>query len=142
MVLGQEGEKMKIKRCPNPACKITPKDVHITGTSSFWVVCHNCFMEGPMKCDKEAAISAWNNLPRKRTSQEKSQKQERKKVRNILKELMRGIKSDGIEPKSFSACIEREVNPHELENGILAAGFTGERQITITYRPLKQETDD
>lgn len=55
--------------CPNPECTddeesdvvLTHEDGH---NSRHWVVCNDCWMEGPCNDDAELAVQAWNNLPR------------------------------------------------------------------------------
>lgn len=53
----------QIKPCPNPACHASvawPED----DEDGWWVACGQCDMQGPFAESIDAAIVAWNALPR------------------------------------------------------------------------------
>lgn len=58
----------ELKPCPNPKCGCkTPRVIkEFSGdTEFFFVVCPDCSMAGPIEaCSRDAAIAAWNSLPR------------------------------------------------------------------------------
>lgn len=58
----------ELKPCPNPKCECkTPRVIkEFSGdTEFFFAVCPDCSMAGPIEaCSRDAAIAAWNSLPR------------------------------------------------------------------------------
>ena len=55
----------ELKPCPNPKCLST--DVYVRGRINAQVTCRICGMEGPEPWGINAAIAAWNALPRMST---------------------------------------------------------------------------
>jgi len=50
----------KLKPCPFCGSE----DIHVMGVKSYWIVCRNCYAEGPVPISfwkfKKDAIEAWN----------------------------------------------------------------------------------
>lgn len=57
-----------LKPCPVPGCRSTDVVENAEWDDRFqvntWMECDTCGVRGPAKHGKEAAVDAWNNLPR------------------------------------------------------------------------------
>lgn len=51
----------ELKPCPN----CDSMNIALSSANDWWVTCHSCLMEGPIKARIKEAIAKWNSLPRR-----------------------------------------------------------------------------
>jgi hypothetical protein len=129
---------MKIKRCPNPYCNATAKDLRVAGDTVFWVVCNKCKMEGPLNHIKEEAISNWNDLPRRKKKENDSPiTNARQRAIKLLKSLLDDIKKDKVDPRNMELSFEK-VYDKDDDPCVATSIDTGQRVITIKYYDVRK----